>query len=172
MSEVIVRQLTNEDLKIYKETRLRSLNDWPDTFSASYERECEFSEEESSARVSVSDRVSQALPLIAELDEITIGIACGVVHSPGDKSAKIYQMWVEPEKRGQGVGKLLLDRIIDWAENAKIGNLELTVTTSNTEAVNLYQSYGFVASGGLEPLRPGSQLSTQNMVLKVSANAA
>lgn len=171
MSEVVVRQLTNEDWKLYKEMRLRSLNDSPDAFSSTYEREYEFSDEEWIERASVSERVSQALPLIAELDGIAIGIACGVVHTPGDDSAKVYQMWVEPRMRGQGVGKLLLNRLIDWAKNARIGSLELAVTTSNTEAVNLYQSSGFIASGELESLKPGSQLHTKNMVLKLSANA-
>jgi len=172
MIEVVVRPLTNDDWELYKTIRLRSLLDSPDAYSSTYEREYEFADQEWIDRVSGSCRVSQTLPLIAELDGKAIGIACGIVHSEDDDTAKIYQMWVQPDKRGQGIGKLLLNRLLEWAESAELDKVELTVTTNNDDAVRFYRCTGFTNIGELEPLRSGSELSVQNMVFKVGAHAS
>ena len=48
----------------------------------------------------------------------------------------------------QGLGKLLLEEAIDWAENSGvIRRLELTVQVRNERAVHLYQAFGFEIEG-------------------------
>lgn len=170
MCEPAIRQLTDKDWELYKSIRLRSLQDSPDAFSSTFEHESKLSDEEWIERVKVNGRAYQALPLVAELKGNPIGIACGVIHSSGDKSAKVYQMWVDPENRGKGVGRLLLSHVVNWAKKAEMFGLELDVTTSNIEALNLYKSTGFVNFDEIEPLRPGSKLSTQSMVMLFDVN--
>lgn len=55
----------------------------------------------------------------------------------------ILQSW-----RGQGVGKLLMQTIIDWARvHPAIEKLSLSVFAENTTAINLYSSLGFIEEG-------------------------
>ncbi|MGT2743240.1 GNAT family N-acetyltransferase [Streptococcus plurextorum] len=51
---------------------------------------------------------------------------------------------VRKDYQGYGVGKFLMEALIDWAENTPhIRRLELTVQARNSKAVHLYKKYGF-----------------------------
>lgn len=57
-------------------------------------------------------------------------------------------MDVNADYRGQGVGRALLQHLIDWARaKPMIYRLELEVFTSNLRAVRLYLDMGFVIEG-------------------------
>lgn len=64
----------------------------------------------------------------------------------------IWGMWVEPESRGQGIGANLFTAVKAWAEQAKAERLTLWVVDSNTPAVSLYRTLGFVDTGGTQLL--------------------
>lgn len=172
MSEIIVRNLSSNDWQLYKCIRLRSLVESPDAFGSTYEEEVSFSNDKWLDRVNVGSRAKDALPLLAEIDEQAIGLACGVIHSVNDKYAMVYQMWVDPSVRGRGVGKALLKRIMNWAAEAKMHGVKLDVTTSNEGALKLYSPAGFVNFGEPKPLRSGSKQCTQSMIFMFSGNAA
>lgn len=78
-----------------------------------------------------------------------------------------FQMWVDPDHRGEGVGRALVQHIIQWAVNRHVGSLQLSVTQTNLQAIALYQSLGFAPEGALEPLRTGSFLQCQLMTLRL-----
>lgn len=172
MSEIKVRNFSSNDWELYKSIRLRSLMESPDAFGSTYEEEVLFSNDKWLDRVNVGSRTKDALPLLAELDGQAMGLACGVIHSVNDKYAMVYQMWVDPSVRGQGVGKALLKRIMNWAAEARMHGVKLDVTTSNEGALKLYSSAGFVDFGEPMPLRSGSKLCTQSMVCMFRGNAA
>ena len=163
MSFVSIRALVDDDWEKYRDIRLRSLKQDPESFGSTYEREANFTAEQWIERLDLKARNSAALPLVAEQDSHAIGLVCGIVHEAGDDAAVIYQMWVAKEYRGQGIGRLLIEEIIRWASELNISTLKLGVITANTAAVRLYESIGFVATGELELLKPGSQLRVQNM---------
>ncbi len=48
---------------------------------------------------------------------------------------------------GRGLGRALMQAVIDWAESAGVNRLELTVMVHNTTAIALYRSLGFVEEG-------------------------
>ncbi len=51
---------------------------------------------------------------------------------------------VDPDYQGRGIGKALMKRIIDEADNVlKLHRLELLVLTDNTSAIGLYKKFGF-----------------------------
>ena len=66
-----------------------------------------------------------------------------------------------------GIGKLLLQKILDWAAHLNIDEVNLLVTVDNVAAITLYQRLGFQARPELEPLRDGSKIMVQAMVYKV-----
>lgn len=163
MSDVTITTLVTQSWETYKSLRLASLKDAPDSFGSTFERETEFSEEEWKSRITATNGPTRVLPLVAEFEGSPIGLAWGVVHTPKSKSVHVYQMWVSPEHRGTGVGRQLLDRIIEWTHEVELSSLSLAVTTINIPAIMLYESLGFLRYGKPEPLRDGSPLVMQSM---------
>lgn len=164
MSEIRIKTLAPQDWPIYRSIRLASLSDSPDSFGSTYACEALLPDSEWQSRLNPDGRANNALPLFAVVDGIPVGLAWGLIHDPGSGGANIYQMWVSPEARGLGIGRLFLDHIEVWALKKGCDLLFLSVTTNNIAAIGLYQSSGFVPSGQAEELREGSELKTQSMV--------
>lgn len=81
--------------------------------------------------------------VIKEKDKI-LGFA-GVWISPVD--AQITNIVVKKDSRKNGIGSLLLERLIEIAKNAKQEVLRLEVNENNKPAINLYNKYGFEQVG-------------------------
>ena len=54
---------------------------------------------------------------------------------------------VHSKSRGKGVGTALFDHMIQWAKQAQLHRLELTVIEHNEQAVHLYKKMGFEVEG-------------------------
>jgi ribosomal-protein-alanine N-acetyltransferase len=65
----------------------------------------------------------------------------------GVDEGHITTLAVQPRYRGQGIGELLLNGLIDLAFELHATMLTLEVRVSNTVAQSLYQKYGFVSAG-------------------------
>lgn len=83
---------------------------------------------------------------IAENDEKHI-VGCAtlcVFESPTGRKASVEDVVVLPAYRGQGIGRTLLQRIIDFAKN-KLAPIDLRLTSNptRTEANAMYQALGF-----------------------------
>lgn len=104
-------------------------------------------------------------------DCIQVGYSCWVlkhsyqiqaycVLSSGAGEAHILTLCVKKDFQGQGLGKILLQHLIDIATDHKAEVLLLEVRTSNTTAVNLYHKYGFNEVGtrkGYYPTKGGRE---------------
>jgi ribosomal protein S18 acetylase RimI-like enzyme len=62
-------------------------------------------------------------------------------------SLEIERIYVLKEYKGKGIGKQLLGKAIEIAENAKLKNICLGVWEKNTEAIDFYRKHGFKAIG-------------------------
>jgi len=59
-----------------------------------------------------------------------------------------FAMGVHPDFQNQGVGTLLLECLIDWAEkNSLIRKVSLGVFITNSHAIHLYKNLGFMEEG-------------------------
>ena len=82
------------------------------------------------------------------------------VLSSGAGEAHILTLCVKKEYQGQGLGKILLQHLIDVAKDHKAEVLLLEVRPSNTTAVHLYHKYGFNEVGtrqGYYPAKEGRE---------------
>lgn len=62
-----------------------------------------------------------------------------------------FGMSLKPEARGYGIGSLLLEELIFWAENQRdIRKITLEVLAENEAARHLYRKYGFYEEGRLK----------------------
>lgn len=96
--------------------------------------------------------------LVAEDDGGWWGMAVADRRAGSPDRADLYGMWVDPARRGEGLGAALVEAVVDWARELGVGTVQLGVTESNPAAMALYRRAGFEPTGGSEPLRDGSSL--------------
>ena len=63
--------------------------------------------------------------------------------------ASIGSVYVQPQYRGRGIAKLLLEDIQNYAKTQGVEILSLTVAKDYVSAVNAYQKFGFIKVGDL-----------------------
>lgn len=56
---------------------------------------------------------------------------------------------VAADERGHGIGRRLMETAIDWAKEAGVEKIVLSVYPHNEAAIALYRSFGFVEEGRL-----------------------
>jgi GNAT superfamily N-acetyltransferase len=142
----LVREVGPDDWAILRDIRLAALQDAPQAFGSTYQREARFTEAQWRGRI--NDR---AVTFFAHLDEdpAPAGIA-GVWVDDG--AAELVSMWVRPAARGRGVGAALVTAAADWAKARDHDTLLLWVTELNAPARWLYERCGFTPSGDRQPL--------------------
>jgi ribosomal protein S18 acetylase RimI-like enzyme len=170
MRGVSIRVLQPAEWRAYKDLRLRALADSPDAFSTLYADANAQPDEHWASRLLALSPVMDRL-LVVERDAALNGMVWGRILSSDETTAHVYQMWVAPELRGLGLGRMLLQRIIEWVTRHGVRSILLGVTYGNGPAYRLYESVGFRAFGELEPLRPNSELQAQTMRLDISSAA-
>lgn len=86
---------------------------------------------------------------VAILNQQVVGNIFIEVHpSPRRKHTARLGMTVKDGFHGQGIGKKLMQTIVDLADNwLNLTRLELTVYTDNEKAIKLYQNFGFIIEG-------------------------
>ena len=160
-SGYLVRRLRADEWRELRALRLRALADAPDAFGAT------LAEEEAEPDVSWQRRAGSGdrVTVVAEDDGRLLGMASGGRAPTDEPAAGLYAMWVEPAARGTGIAEAIVAAVVEWAREAGYPVLGLGVTTTNARAIALYERLGFVDGGQRHPLRNGSELEIQIMVL-------
>jgi len=68
---------------------------------------------------------------------------CGGIKLVGNEYAEIERMYVRPQFRGLGFGKLMLNHLADYARSHDITLLRLETGIHQREAIGLYERTGF-----------------------------
>jgi GNAT superfamily N-acetyltransferase len=90
----------------------------------------------------ISDVSSRGLLYLVESDGLTIGM--GALDQIGEKAGAIKRMYIRPAYRGKGIGKALLQRLLQKAKEFGYHSVYLETGITMTTAQNLYRSVGFV----------------------------
>jgi GNAT superfamily N-acetyltransferase len=147
--------------------RLRALADSPGAFGSTLAAEKDRSDADWSSRLDSGAGSGMDLPLVALVDGVPVGLAWGRIDRENHSVANLYQMWVAPDYRRIGIGRMLLEAVINWAKGKNVDYLDLGVTYRDSPAMRLYLRAGFEPAGQPEPLRPGSDLLCQSMRLQL-----
>jgi predicted GNAT family acetyltransferase len=158
VGEAVPRRLTPDDWAVLRDVRLRALADSPDAFGSTLEREQDLDEKEWRSR-------SVRPVWVVEVDGRPVAMA-GTFSKEG--VLQVWGMWTDPEHRGRGHAQALLDALVGPAV-AEGRSATLHVNVANPGARAFYEGYGFVATGELEPLRPGSEQRIELMRLAARA---
>ena len=106
-----IRRVTPDDWRAFREIRLAALQDAPDAFGGTYAESVARPEEwwvEWARKSAESDE--QAMFLAWDGDA-PVGIAGTFFDDP---DWVVIAMWVDPARRGGGLGRRLLDAVVDF----------------------------------------------------------
>lgn len=149
------------DLEVYREVRLRALQDAPRAFGSTHAREISLTDEEWRARLIRFGDPSRGVGFLA-LDRASGGEsgeagrrACGLIglirETEAPQHGHIISMWVAPEARRHGVGARLVAAVETWARGHGVTEMALDVVDDNVGAIQLYRRSGFVETGESTP---------------------
>jgi len=80
--------------------------------------------------------------LIAEQNDKDLGFAGFSLDNPEQHIYKLHKLYVLPSAHGKGIGKLLMNEVVNIAKNAGGLSLELNVNRNN-KAADFYRYAGF-----------------------------
>lgn len=158
MNAVITRAEA-ADWRDVRAVRLASLKADPSAFGASLEQTLTLPEDK------WRSWPETAAVYLARLDErpVGIGLIRGLIGENAD--GEINAMWVDPETRGTGVGRALLQQLLESGRAGGYQSVRLWVTSGNDAAIRLYEQAGFVPTGRTESLHSDPQLTVLEYVL-------
>lgn len=145
-----LRRLGPDDWEDFRDVRLRSLADSPDAFCSTLAREHAFGEDD------WRQRLGGPVYVVDDPHPVAVG---GIFDNGG--TPHVWGMWTDPAHRGRGHARRILDALIPPGTPA-----QLDVNVTNGSARRVYERYGFVGTGDVEPLRPGSEMLIELMVLR------
>ena len=148
---ISIRRIRSGEGSTLREVRLAALLDTPSAFGRSHDEETQFPAEEWEQRASAWSEGVVGATFFAERADGDGAAVVGLVgaHRPGDGTVELVSMWSAPEARGAGVGRALVQAVLEWAGDDQVW---LWVTRGNDPALRLYQRCGFVTTGDFQPL--------------------
>lgn len=152
---IYLETVSTSNVALLKSTRLRALQESPLAFGSTYEKESQLSDAEWLARARNWDGV-RGIGFIA-LDQAALdpSIGCGIVgcfiHQDDAMRALLVSMWTAPAQRRHGLGRMLVQKIVEWLALHNVRTLTLMVTSVNQAGMRFYERLGFAPTGRTEP---------------------
>jgi GNAT superfamily N-acetyltransferase len=132
---------------VIRDLRLRALRSDPSAFGSTYEKEAAYSEQEWRDWASGDEAGDQDATLIARLAAEPVGMVAAYRDEEDRSLFHVVAMWVAPEARGAGIGRLLLREIEAWIRSCGGTTVQLSVTSVAVAARQLYASAGYEPDG-------------------------
>jgi len=150
VQNIAIEAITPGNTLLFKAVRLRALQDAPHAFGSTYAKESQLTDSDWIKRVERWNGENGAGFLAMDQDS-----ACGIAGSFLDQNdptrAHLISMWTAPTHRQRGIGRLLVNHILNWARGRNARILQLMVTSNNEPEIRFYQRLGFTRTGRTEP---------------------
>lgn len=137
-----IHRLTANEWALWRQVRLRALAESPEAFGSKLADWQGAGDTEERWRERFDHVEFNAVALHQAQP---VGAVGGMRHDDG--RLELVSMWVAPECRGEGIGTVLIDAVLDWATQSSATDLLLAVRRGNLPAIALYERTGFVVSG-------------------------
>jgi GNAT superfamily N-acetyltransferase len=137
MTEITVRVLYESEWSVYRDVRLRALEESPGSFTATLAEEADRDEQFWRERMTRSQR------LLAERGQQPQGIVSLGPYEQQPSAAEVFGLYVVPEARGTGVSWRLVEAAAALATQQAYLQLYYWVGTDNGRAVGFAKNFGF-----------------------------
>jgi ribosomal protein S18 acetylase RimI-like enzyme len=146
---IALELITPRSAMVFKAARLRALQDTPTAFSSTYAKESKLTDADWAKRAEQwSSEMSVGYLAMDARDPC--GIASGLLDQADATRAHLLSMWVAPTHRRAGIGRTLVEAVVNWACSQNVRTLQLLVTSNNEGAIKFYQRLGFALTGHTE----------------------
>jgi len=141
-----IQPITQLNASAFKAIRLRALQEAPYAFGSTYEKESQFADSEWQTRV---ERMNgqRGVGFIAVDGEKACGIVGSFLDQDDSARAHLISMWTAPSHRQHGIGRKLVNTVLDWAGTRNVQTVLLMVTSNNESAIQFYERLGFTRTG-------------------------
>jgi len=163
-----IEQISRSNALIFKDVRLRALQDSPTAFGSTYARESQLSDSDWLKRAADWSS-NRSVGYLAMDDGAPCGIVAAFLNETDPFKAHLVSMWVAPTHRRVGVGRTLVTAVQSWAITRGARLLQLTVTSSNRAAIEFYVQNGFSMTGNTEPYSNDPTLIEYEMSRTITA---
>jgi len=141
-TQIQIRRLTPADASLFRDIRLEGLRCNPEAFGSTFEAE------NVRPLAFFSERLGGSAAFGAFHGTELVGIA-GLLIREGQKEVHkglLVGMYVRPSARKAGVGRRLVETIVEFARH-RVELVQLSVVSENEQARRLYERLGFVEYG-------------------------
>jgi ribosomal protein S18 acetylase RimI-like enzyme len=147
---ISIEPITSRNVLVFRDVRLRALQDAPTAFGSNYAQECQLTHADWRERVLRWNGQGGA-GFLAMDQNTACGIAGVFIDERDPTRAQMVSMWIAPTQRRRGIGRLLVEDIVTWVRQREGRTLGLMVTSNNESAISFYRRLGFTPTGRTEP---------------------
>ena len=141
--DVEVRGVAPDEWRAARDVRLAMLLDAPRAFGSTYARSAALTDDDWRARHGPDGHPSW----LAWEGDRPVGAATLLRPALAGEDPHLVGMWVSASVRATGVGRLLVDTVLEQARALGATRVRLDVAIDNEAAVALYRAAGFVETG-------------------------
>ena len=134
MTMFSLERITRQNALTFRDVRLQALQDTPSAFGSTYAKESRLTDDYWLERAAQWNGGSSTAFLAMD-DTTPCGITGCFLNRDNALQAHLVSMWVSPSHRRDGIGRLLVNAVVDWACSQKVETLYLTVTNTNESAI-------------------------------------
>ncbi|HJP82747.1 MAG TPA: GNAT family N-acetyltransferase [Fimbriimonadaceae bacterium] len=132
-------KISPERWQEYRSIRLEALKTDPDAFGATLKATLQRPDEWWANVLQIAKSDPDKTVVFAEVEGELVGMA-GAYPEDEDGCVDVVGMFVRPDQRGKGIGRALLQAVVD---EVQADTIRLCVNASMPAAVALYRSFGF-----------------------------
>ena len=147
---ITISRLNLDEWSKYKKLRLEALKNEPSSFSSSYEDSLKSPNDKWKEELQKSHNEDSIVMFFAKDGGRLVGMI-GAFWQDKEKTkhiGNIFGVYVNPGYRGKGIGKLLMEAILNKLNDMpQIEKIKLGVVMQQTPALKLYEKYGFKIIG-------------------------
>lgn len=133
-----IQPIAASNASTFKTVRLRALQEVPYAFGSTYAQEAQFADSQWQTRVESMNGL-KGVGYLAMDGEKAVGIVGLFLDEADPTRAHLISMWTAPSHRQQGIGRLLVKEVLDWARRRNARIVLLMVTSNNEPAIHSYE---------------------------------
>jgi GNAT superfamily N-acetyltransferase len=165
---ISVRRIRAGEGQLFRDLRLAALKESPTAFLSTYESAVERDWESWRAQADSASSGTERCTFIAFADRTPVGIASAYRDSPEAEEGEVLQFWVHPNWRSRGIGRALLEALVQWGAESGVRWLWAGVAAGNDRAVRFYERQGFAPMPSLSQCVAGGTM----LIRRVGADQA